>query len=139
MFINMGMIVLLLKKTKNFQILTSCSIIIADKSYRFNAIWDTGASQTNISTDLVEKLNIPIIGKKPLGGIDTIIDTSTHKITIKLNDEIIFHDIEVVSSNIQSEYIDALIGMDIISQGDFYITHFDDEIRFDFVYPPETK
>jgi len=136
----MAEIIQTFKKTENLQILSKCHIVLNDKYYPVNAIWDTGTAKTTISTFVVEKLNLTEIGKKKLGGIDTIVDASIHKIDFAISDSIIFKDIEIVSSNFQSQYIDVLIGMDIITQGDFHITHLvNGEIRFDFVYPSETK
>jgi len=127
------------------QIMTSLSIEKDGEWFCFNALWDTGANQTNIGKHIIEQLNFIPQSSKRLVGIKGDVLTNTYIVNLKLNDKIVFNDIEVISSDIEEICgFDAIIGMDIISQGDFYITHFqnnngEDEIRFDFTYPPLTK
>ena len=56
---------------------------------------------------------------------------------IILNKEIIIQDISVIDSEIGSQNIDILMGMDIITLGDFGISNFDGKTQFSFRLPSQ--
>mgnify|MGYP000695929240 CR=1 FL=1 len=112
-----------------------CKILHNGESYSFNAIFDTGANKSCIGEHIIAQIGIASIGTQLQGNTDNVISVNTHIVTIKLAQDIVFPDIEVISSNLPG--IDALIGMDIISQGDFHIYHLTDgRITFSFDVPP---
>jgi hypothetical protein len=119
------------------QAVSICSIERDGLKYSFNALWDTGANQTNIGKHIIKQLLIPQKGVKPLADINAVQDTSTHMVTLILPEDIIFKEIEVISTNLSGSVdIDALIGMDIIMQGDFSVYHqTDGNVYFCFEYP----
>ena len=56
---------------------------------------------------------------------------------IILNNEVIFTDWNVMGSKIGAQGIDILIGMDIISKGDFAISNYDGKTQFSFRLPSQ--
>ena len=56
---------------------------------------------------------------------------------IILNNEVIFTDWNVMVSKIGAQGIDILIGMDIISKGDFAISNYDGKTQFSFRLPSQ--
>ena len=101
------------------------------------ALWDTGATGTCISKQLAEKLKLEPIGV-------TVIQTPSGKATVNkylinliLNNEVIFKEWEVLDSEIHKQGLDILIGMDIISHGDFAISNFEDKTQFSFRLPSQ--
>lgn len=112
-----------------------CKILHNGKLYSFNAIFDTGATTSTIGRHIISKIGIDKLGTQPLGNTERITEVDVHIVTIKLSEKIVFSDMKVVSSDLPG--IDALIGMDIISQGDFHIYHLTDgRIAFSFDVPP---
>ena len=123
---------------------TSCEIsegfeadVPADKYAKFekaDALWDTGATNTCISNQLAEKLNLVPIGFEEMHHANGLSIVPTYLINILLSEEIGFSLIYVLGCDLHED-IDALIGMDIISQGDFAISNFEGNTYFSFRTP----
>ena len=101
------------------------------------AQWDTGATNTCISEEIAKRYNLKPVSmvqsKTPSG---TLI-APTYFIDIILNNEVIFKNWSVMGSKIGSQGIDVLIGMDIISKGDFAISNFNGKTQFSFRLPSQ--
>ncbi|MDR0971068.1 MAG: SEC-C domain-containing protein [Bacteroidales bacterium] len=102
------------------------------KEYR--ALWDTGATNSVITKKVVEELNLPLISK-------TLTSTASHSellvnvymINIGLPNNVMIGPIRVTEGLLSG--MDMLIGMDIISLGDFAITQKDNKTTFSFQIP----
>ena len=101
------------------------------------AQWDTGATNTCISEETAKKYNLKPVSmvqsKTPSG---TLI-SSTYLIDIILNNEVVFQNWTVMGSKIGAQGIDVLIGMDIISKGDFAISNYNGKTQFSFRLPSQ--
>lgn len=99
------------------------------------ALWDTGASVTCISKCVVEKLGLIPTGKQrmytPSGGGTA----NTYLLNIKLPNNILIPAIKVCDSEIDKQGLDVLIGMDIISKGDFAVSNYNGKTVFSFRTP----
>jgi predicted aspartyl protease len=100
----------------------------------FNALWDTGATGSAISKRVIQKLRLEPTGKARLfhaGGDGGYVDT--YSINILLPNNTFF----LVEKATESELtgMDVLIGMDIISSGDFAVTASQGKTKFSFQYP----
>ena len=99
------------------------------------AMWDTGANITCISRAVLERLELKPIGaalvNTPAG--ETIVEK--YIIDIRLQNELTIKDVVVLATEIGQQGIDLLIGMDIISTGDFSISNFDGKTQFTFRAP----
>mgnify|MGYP001062018672 FL=1 len=67
-------------------------------------------------------------------GIGTM---NQYTINLILNNEIIFHNWVVMDSEIGKQGIDVLIGIDIISNGDFAISNYEGRTQFSFRIPSQ--
>ena len=125
---------------------TPCSISVAYNPYElkaknqpyptpadYNAIWDTGATGSVISQRVVDELGLHPTGFIPVhhaGGCDL---SPWYKVNIMLPNNVGFSEIKVTQAKLTSA--DVLIGMDIISLGDFSITNVNGKTTFSFRVP----
>ena len=111
-----------------------CANKIADQAL---AQWDTGATNTCISEEIAKKYNLKPISyaqsKTPSGKLTSPI----YFIDIVLNNEVVFTNWAVMGSKIGEQGIDVLIGMDIISKGDFAISNYNGKTQFSFRIPSQ--
>ena len=102
---------------------------------RYNCIWDTGATNTVITKKVADELNLKPIGMtvvKHAGGED---NSEVFLVNIGLPNKVGFMNIKVTEGTLSGD-VEVLVGMDIISQGDFAITHKDNKTTFSFRCPP---
>lgn len=101
------------------------------------AQWDTGATNTCISEEIATRYKLKPISfaqsKTPSGTLIAPI----YLIDITLNNEVVFKNWSVMGSKIGAQGIDVLIGMDIISKGDFAISNYDEKTQFSFRLPSQ--
>jgi len=134
--------------TKNFKhivnaIVTDCEVCEAfdynipyekyPKFEKAKALWDTGATNTCISKKLALKLDLQARGLAEMYHADGVAIVPTYFIGILLPNNLGFSSIEVLECDLTGT--DILIGMDIISQGDFAISNFDGNTFFSFRIP----
>ena len=101
------------------------------------ALWDTGATGTCISKELASKLKLFPIGMQQIKTPSGTAVVNQYKMHIVLNNEVMIHDVTVIDSEIGNQNIDILIGMDIISLGDFGISNFENKTQFSFRVPSQ--
>ena len=101
------------------------------------AQWDTGATNTCISEEIAKRYNLKPISymrsKTPSGELISPV----YYIDIVLNNEVVFNNWTVMGSKIGEQGIDVLIGMDIISKGDFAISNYNKKTQFSFRLPSQ--
>ena len=101
-----------------------------------DAIWDTGANASAISLSTARKLGLMPVQtaffttangrcEMPMYMVDMILPNG-HEIK------------DVMVSGLNLSICDALVGMDIITQGDFHLTN-DGHTVVKFVIPPESR
>ena len=108
-----------------------------DKSNQALAQWDTGATNTCISEETAQFYNLQPIGKVQSKTPSGTLTSSVYLIDITLNNEVVFHNWKVMGSKIGAQGIDVLIGMDIISKGDFAISNYNGKTQFSFRLPSQ--
>ena len=101
--------------------------------YNFVSIWDTGATNSAISKNVIEKLGLRPTGNAQVfhANGDSIVDTYT--ISIFLPNNVVFPTLKV-TEGIFTDF-DVLIGMDVILKGDFVITNPDRKTKLSFQIP----
>lgn len=101
------------------------------------AIWDTGATGCVISEDLAAQLHLIPTGYKDVNGISGKRRSAEYFINITLNNEQISLNSSVTDCSALSQdgSIGMLIGMDIISLGDFCISNFQGHTIMTFRIP----
>ena len=90
------------------------------------ALWDTGATHTALSARAVKALALKPTGMAKVTGVHGAADASTYLICLKLPNESGFSSMRVTGAPIDDfgEDCDLLIGMDVISRGDFCVTNY---------------
>ena len=109
-------------------------------SHRFftkNAAWDTGAEITILSPRVVETLGLKSVGKSSVMGIGGDEEVDVFCIHVGLPNGYLYEDLIVYCSEIDD--YDILIGMDLISQSDFFLTNIKGDNIFAFQYPATGK
>jgi hypothetical protein len=100
---------------------------------KFVALYDTGATHSAVSPQVVADLNLPVIraGNAAVGG--GMIPTTVHLVNIALPNKVMFPMVTV--SKMVLLGFDAIIGMDILGNGDFSVTHHNGNTTFSFCLP----
>lgn len=115
--------------TKKYEVSTFDGFLITDeaiindnKLIPIKALWDTGSSESVISNNLANKLNLCSIGSALLNGTSLSCKTNIYEVVLLLakKQQIILH--VTGSPQIGDNNIDLLIGLDVISMCDFVIS-----------------
>lgn len=111
------------------------------QSVKTKAIWDTGATNTVITKEVVAKLGLTATGFTEVNtASETNRRTNTYLVDIKLKADLTVSAVQVTEGVILSEKgMDCLLGMDIISLGDFSITNFEGKTWLSFRIPSQHK
>lgn len=114
----------------------SPSFQISEKYVSVNIIWDTGATHSCISSYIMKELNLESIDSMPvcIAGKNKK-DSPIVVASISLPNDISFKDRRFTVLDELPE-LEVLIGMDIITSGDFAITNGGGKTRFSFITPP---
>lgn len=115
-----------------------------EKTKKYKAIWDTGATNTCITPKVVEDLNLFPSGMTTVLGVNSINKDEkealkdsiafTYFISLGLPNKAGFPTIRVAEvKDIQGA--DVLIGMDVIRMGDLAISNFNNKTVFSFRMP----
>lgn len=99
------------------------------------AQWDTGATNSCISHDVVTKLNLISNGFANNHTPSGTALQRTYKLDVYLPNHLRVEGVQVSASEIGNQGIDILIGMDIITLGDFAISNYKGRTVFTFRYP----
>ena len=106
-----------------------------EKMYITSALWDTGATKTCISQAVVDRLGLKPVSqtmvRTPSG--ERLLNVYIADVVLRNNVKIV--DWMVIGSEIGNQEIDLLIGMDIITLGDFAVSNSDGKTQFSFCIP----
>lgn len=119
------------------KLINSAILIFGNKEFKTDhAQWDTGATNTCISENVVEKLGLIPSGQRPIQTPSGRKIVNEYRLDIKLqNEDVHLQNVFVLDSEIGEQGIDVLIGMDIINLGDFSVSNFDGKTTFTFRIP----
>lgn len=96
-------------------------------------IWDTGATGTVISQEVVAQLGLKPIGMTKVSGVNGQHNSEVFLVSLGLPNRVMFPEVRVVKGQMGSANV--LIGMDIITRGDFALTHHLGKTCFSFRIP----
>lgn len=116
---------------------STVTISNGDKSITEVALWDTGATLCCVSENVIKQLSLVATGKARVStpsSEDELVDT--YLVDLLLPNDILVKDVVVAQSKIGAQGIGLLVGMDIITRGDFLITN-NGETVFSFRMPSE--
>lgn len=114
--------------------LKSCELLLeSDRQIQANAVWDTGATRSVVSSRVVKDLELIPIGITQVSGVHGKKNCSNYLVDIMLPNQVMIQQVSVIeSSDIPFE---VLVGMDIIGLGDFTICNADNRTKFSFQIP----
>jgi hypothetical protein len=100
----------------------------------FKGIWDTGATGSVITKNVVDKLQLKVTGQKLVNHAQGSDMSNTYLVNLSLPMDVTIPNITVTEGKLPSG-VDLLIGMDIITLGDFSITNKDKNTVMTFRIP----
>ena len=104
-------------------------------SERILALWDTGATGSVILKEIADKLHLPVIGFGKVATAGGVVEVPFYYIDVLLPNNVIFPKLRVSQADALGLGVNMLVGMDIISKGDFAISNFEGKTTFTFRVP----
>lgn len=102
-------------------------------AHTFTALWDTGATVSVISQQVVDACGLKPIAPVEVHGVHGPSMTSAYLVNLWLPSNVLFPGLLVTLGVLKDA--DVLIGMDIITKGDFAVTNFEGRTTFTFRMP----
>jgi hypothetical protein len=106
-----------------------------DISLTVRALWDTGAVRSAITPEVMQRLNLAAIDNIAISSANSTSRVDVTAVTVALPNGATIADLPVAVCTIGPN-IDMLVGMDIISRGDFAISNGKNRTMFSFAMPP---
>ena len=128
-----------LKSKEKLNMLKTETLILSDvrdksKTYEpkmWTGLWDTGASNSCINQRIVDDLSLIPIGNKKISTANGMTIVNSYFVDIGLPNHVVVKNVLVSCADL-GEDIDVLLGMDIITHGDFSITNTNNKTTFSF-------
>lgn len=100
----------------------------------FTALWDTGATASVITAKVVAALGLQPAGKQKVFNANGSAVVNRYMVCIRMPNRVIFPCLAVTEGCLKDA--DMLIGMDVISRGDFSLSNFGGKTTMSFCMPP---
>ena len=115
--------------------------VITDKKVSTKGLWDTGATSSAITKSMASSLGLCLLGKKNVRGVHGTKEVNVYYVNITLNNKNITLNAKVTECDELSSdnSVGLLIGMNVITMGDFVITNFKDNTTMSFRVPSLQK
>lgn len=123
---------------KNQILISPASILnsnASNKKHQYTAIWDTGATGTVISQKVVDECELIPTGMTQVATAGGIVSVNTYIVDVSLPNNVTFQNLNVTTGFLNGT--DVLIGMDIMSAGDFSVSNFEGKTKFTFRLPSQ--
>lgn len=101
------------------------------------ALWDTGATNTLISSKVVKDLGLKPYGTSGFFSANGLVDTNVYEIHLAIPSAGVVCNVLALEKD--DENYDVVIGMDVISKGDFVLTNYDGHSTFSFRLPSQEE
>jgi hypothetical protein len=108
------------------------------KLHEFQAIWDTGATNSVITQKVVDTCHLRPIGMTQVHGVNSTDLCEVFLVDVHLLNNVAINQVRVTKGRLAGD-VDVLIGMDIISVGDFVITNQGGVTIFSFCAPSHRR
>ena len=105
----------------------------APEPKQYTALWDTGATGTVITERVVNELGLEPITRTIVYNAGGSRTSGVYLVNVKLPNNVGIANVRVTDGVLGE--IDVLVGMDIISKGDFAITNYGGNTHFSFRIP----
>lgn len=117
------------------RIITEEHIVVNEVDIPVMTAWDTGSTYSCISPEFAKQLKLQSLSDDKLHTSYGIIQSKLYDVNVLINKQVVYNVRVAENPNIHKEGIDFLIGMDIISEGDFAISSYNGETCFSFRIP----
>ncbi|MBU2535232.1 MAG: SEC-C metal-binding domain-containing protein [Chloroflexota bacterium] len=126
----------LINKVYISEVVTSSSprITRPKSAKEYKALWDTGATGSVITRKVVDECGLKPIGRANVHHAKGTSSTLVYLVSVFLPNNVCFHALRVTEGDLVGD-VEVLIGMDIISRGDFAISNKDGKTTFTFRMP----
>ncbi len=101
---------------------------------QYEAIWDTGATASVITEKIISECGLKPISVAKVHGANGEYLTEVYLISLLLPNRVGFNVLRVTKGRLPGD-CDMLVGMDVISQGDFAVTNYGQKTCFSFRCP----
>ncbi|MCL4553079.1 MAG: retroviral-like aspartic protease family protein [Candidatus Marsarchaeota archaeon] len=101
----------------------------------FTAIWDTGATNSAITQAAIDGCGLVATGMAQVHGVHGMQQVETYLVNIHLPNKVAVSGVRVTKGQLPGA--DVLIGMDVISMGDFAVTNLGGITQFSFRIPSQ--
>ena len=101
-------------------------------------LWDTGAQTSCVTSRMVNLLGLKPVGKATFQDYSGNRESLIYKVTFCLPDNLIVSGVPV-SESFDNQQYDVILGLDIISHGDFHLTGQGGDRTLSFCYPSIEK
>lgn len=118
-------------------LITDVTVLMPDvfeTPYNTRGIWDTGATGTVITQKVVDALQLQPTGYTTVHTAGGIVDSPTFLVDVVLHSGIRITELNVTLGKLYDS-VDLLLGMDIITLGDFSVTNFNGNSCMSFRIP----
>ncbi|MBQ9007348.1 MAG: retroviral-like aspartic protease family protein [Atopobiaceae bacterium] len=99
------------------------------------ALWDTGATNTCIAQEIADAMGLESAGVMTMKTPSGMLEVPVYRIDLLLPNNVGISDLPVCGSEIGKQEIGVLVGMDVITFGDFAVSFHDGLTRFTFRVP----
>ena len=115
--------------------------VISNQKVSTKGIWDTGATGSAITKSLAEELGLISLGKRNVRGVHGTKEVNVYYVKITLNNKNITLNAKVTECDELSadNTVGMLIGMNIITMGDFAITNYKGDTTMSYRVPSLQK
>lgn len=118
------------------QLKSDAFVIYGKDKFKAIALWDTGATTTCISENVAQSLKLIPIGKTSIQTPSGQKVVNTYMVDVALPNGVIVQNVLVCDSDIGTQGIDLLIGMNIINLGEFCVSTYEKKTTFSLIIPP---
>lgn len=118
---------------------TQISISNGSSTITGTALWDTGATTSCISESVAQQLSLVPTGMMNIQTPSSTKAVKTYLVNVGLPNHLNVNDVQVCETDIGKQGIEMLIGMDIITLGDFSVSNFNNNTVFTFRFPSKEK
>jgi predicted aspartyl protease len=106
-----------------------------DRILRTKALWDTGATNCVVTKQTAKNLNLKPISVSKVSHADGVSLANVYLVNVYLPNNLVIPTVRVTECADNSGNFGVIIGMDVITMGDFSITNSEDKTTVSFRIP----
>lgn len=118
-----------------------CDIVLEanGRAITVKGLWDTGATTTCISSDVIISLALHETGKQIVHTPSGESKVGQYMVNIGLPNGVMLENLIVCGSSIGEQGLGVLVGMDVIQEGDFCVSNYEGKTTMTFRIPSKQR